>query len=505
MLHCCRLQRCDRTDLADQAGSGTTHSRKRSSGIYVHIAGDPGSTASLNNFPYETWVSVSVTGDIVFTSEMPAPGVGANYQFPGRAVGPTGIYDSRNDTPWALNLSVMGAIWNNGNFGLCGGTAHVDTALISGGLVTVRRGQMLFQYSYDCDPRGFMTCHTIPSGQSQTINLKAIPVSLKASSDVRAVNFATTTTDIRFKAFPSPATLFVENGTRDVKLTTTFWQWIGADLTRAQVSQGTCAYPSGPATSRTCLFHPLESGRMVVKAYLGGYEQASSVSVQCLMPLTDPYLNDSTNDFQFRTTLLDALAMSNPDSAPGLGATAQHAGFRHEESGIIWHLPDNTYTFTHTIDSAATECHSNALAERAPGATYPPQPVPGAYPVSIYHTHPEKPGDPVYGCSGIDPNHPMWSQYPGDSLPVQHAGNFSKAGGGSGAHLFPADTTGDWPIVEKYATSMYVIQKDGTVWRLDPGLGFPKKNNPNHWSAFGTGYDGNHPAGKCTWAKPYKA
>jgi hypothetical protein len=58
--------------------------------------------------------------------------------------------------------------------------------------------------------------------------------------------------------------------------------------------------------------------------------------------MPDQFLNDSTNDFQFRATLLDALALSNPDSLPGVGATAQHAGFRHEEAGIIWHMPDGS-------------------------------------------------------------------------------------------------------------------------------------------------------------------
>lgn len=50
---------------------------------------------------------------------------------------------------------------------------------------------------------------------------------------------------------------------------------------------------------------------------------------------------------------------------------------------------------------------------------------------------------------------------------------------------------------------VYVLQKDGTAWRLDPNYPLPKKNNPNHWSAFGKAYDSSHPAGRCTWVKKF--
>jgi len=109
----------------------------------------------LYNFPYETCVTLEVTGTVAFTSLAPAPGASPHYQYPGRSdVTATGIYDGRQDTGCAMNLTIIGAVFNCGNFGACGATQQINTSKIVGASVKVRRGPVPKQNSLDCDPFG---------------------------------------------------------------------------------------------------------------------------------------------------------------------------------------------------------------------------------------------------------------------------------------------------------------------------------------------------------------
>jgi hypothetical protein len=57
------------------------------------------------------------------------------------------------------------------------------------------------------------------------------------------------------------------------------------------------------------------------------------------------------------------------------------------------------------------------------------------------------------------------------------------------------DTKGDWPTADQLGAQVYILEKNGTAWRLDPNFHGDKKNNPNHWNVH---------AGKCSWVKKYK-
>ena len=86
----------------------------------------------------------------------------------------------------------------------------------------------------------------------------------------------------------------------------------------------------------------------------------------------------------------------------------------------------------------------------------------GATPVGEYHTHMSKHLEPLTGCRG---------QKPGE---IRKADRKQRTGGGSDA---------DWDYATVRQESMYVIDYDYKVWRLDPNTpeGSPRRNNPNRW------------------------
>ncbi len=112
---------------------------------------------------------------------------------------------------------------------------------------------------------------------------------------------------------------------------------------------------------------------------------------------------------------------------------------------------------------------------------------PNATAAALFHTHPNKKGDLVYGCAS-GPEGQKYSQYPGDGLRPRRAEDKAAKGGGSPA---------DW----RYARSgydsttgikVYSIDADGRVWRLDPQLSVTDEepslvSNPNNFRAFGSG------------------
>jgi hypothetical protein len=184
-------------------------------------------------------------------------------------------------------------------------------------------------------------------------------------------------------------------------------------------------FPDYPAT-------PGESKRFVM-----------DYSVPC-PPTGDPALNDPA----VRAELKNELSLSRPDWATGAG--------RKERRGFIFRRDDGTHFLEPLADPNATMCETGI-------AGLPPVPViPGATFVGEYHTHPSKHRELLTGCRG---------QKPGE---VRRANRKARTGGGSDS---------DWNYATVRGQSMYVIDYDYKVWRLDANTleGSPRRNNPNRW------------------------
>lgn len=161
-----------------------------------------------------------------------------------------------------------------------------------------------------------------------------------------------------------------------------------------------------------------------------------------------------------RDSLIAVLNRSNPNAPPGTGA-------KLERGGIVWQLPTGGFLLTEISDppfASATECHySLSAAGIAP-------PVPGAYGVAVFHTHPHSTNEEVFACTSA-PGQPKFKQYVG--------------GPGVSAYAMPDENGGgsdaDWASTNNGFPS-YVINKDGRLYRLDPGTpAATRKSNPNKW------------------------
>lgn len=176
------------------------------------------------------------------------------------------------------------------------------------------------------------------------------------------------------------------------------------------------------------------------------------LSVHFSPPNCPPSGDAVLDDAAVRHGIRDELAASNPDAAPG-------SGLKAERGGIIWQRRDGSLFTQDITDPGATECHW-----QLPGPPTPPEP--GAVGIGKFHTHPESNQEPTYGCKG------NFAQTPGDHKLVPHAAP-DQNGGGSDA---------DWASGTSDGYPMYVINKDGRVYRLDPNT--PKnqyQNNPHRW------------------------
>lgn len=153
------------------------------------------------------------------------------------------------------------------------------------------------------------------------------------------------------------------------------------------------------------------------------------------------------DDGAVRTGLLNELALSRPN-ADGSG--------RKERRGFIYHRDDGSYFLQPLNDPNASMCGTGII-----GLPTPPV-IPGATFVGEYHTHPSKHRELLTGCPGQKPNE------------VWRANRKARTGGGSDA---------DWDYATFRQKSMYVIDYDRHVWRLDANTISPsaRKSNPNHW------------------------
>lgn len=469
----------------------------------VNIDAAPGASAALHSFPYWTWVTLEASGTVSFTSLPPTPNASAYYQYPGRALTANGMYDGRVDTnpKCALQLYTYNPAYTATYFsdsGACGGNVKVDTAEIIGAW-SVKRGVAPFQYGYDCDRNGLATCHSIDPG-GQSVRLRPVPVTLQPLKATKGTLDPSHPASIQFTNWFTPDSITVNGSKTAHPWRTTLWQWIGVDSTRDPIisPRAGCAAsaPSGP-TSLVCNYAPLESGRMLTKVFVGGWEQTSTITVQCLVTPGDSILNDTTDNFALRKALFDALAKSNADSAAGIGATAAHRGFRHEEGGRIFQwthgVNSGKYFFVPVDDPNATECHVDVrLGEEE-------NPILGATVVGHYHIHVATPPDSLYGCLP-SPDGKKYSQYPGDGLRPYYAPASDTPSDNYG---FGGGSVNDWVLALYPAPghAEYVMWKDGTVYRLSRRV--DPSSNTDHWSAFGAARDATKPAGKCTWPKTF--
>jgi hypothetical protein len=108
--------------------------------------------------------------------------------------------------------------------------------------------------------------------------------------------------------------------------------------------------------------------------------------------------------------------------------------------------------------------------------------------VAHFHTHVTEYNAVVFGCP--DEGKQRFAMSPADTLPTAHPrkpykrSRIGTNGGGSDA---------DWNFADIVNLPVYVVQKGGMVWRLDPGVDSANRpNNQNHWQALG---------GRCQWVK----
>jgi hypothetical protein len=404
-----------------------------------------------NNYLYDTWIVVRPNGPMFYLEAYaPAKPVTGYY-------GATGAAGGRNGCD--LNSIVsFGQVYTG--FGNCGGGG------VGGNDTTVARGQgFIKQGSFpldfaapdlsDCPPHTSGTCHQLEL-VDRTFTVWPIPVTMKQVKAVpRTVNFNSMPNgyvDVAFTTGANPDSLVIHGGKVAMPISTTHWVYRAGDGT---LDGNMC--PGGYPIV-TCIPHLHKAGRMVVDAFTGGWEQSSTVTVQCLTNPADSILNDTTNDFQVRSALLKMLDSAHPEVPPGFGYdSVKGRGLMHEITGNIWKLPNGGGYMLVPFDSSKnTECvsyHDSAA----------PPPVPNAVRVGRAHTHQNPWNKPVYGCETKVTNNGrdsiQFSKFPGDTANgkrpyIKNRKDFEKGGSGQ-----------DWlsMMFDLPPKTNYVIDADGTV------------------------------------------
>lgn len=173
----------------------------------------------------------------------------------------------------------------------------------------------------------------------------------------------------------------------------------------------------------------------------------------------DPVLDDPA----VRTQIKELMAKSNPDSST-------HSMKRQERGGAVYRHVDSLGVVSHYIsesmDAIMTPCSWKL-------GSAPPRHWSDSA-VAYIHTHPNMPGDSLFGC----PN-PNVRTSPSDNNPYHvqaFAGDEKATGGGSDA---------DWNIAYKSSErlAVYVVAKQGTVAKLPPGVksAAARRANKNIW------------------------
>lgn len=148
-----------------------------------------------------------------------------------------------------------------------------------------------------------------------SFTVSVIPVTIRPVKAVpRTAPFSSVAyQQVTFTTGANPDSITIGAARLPMPITTTSWVYTAGDGT---LDGNMCA---GGFPTVTCYPYLHKAGRMVVKAFVGGWEQSSSITVQCKMGPDDSTLNDSTSDFSVRSAMLAALDTSNVDSLPGAG------------------------------------------------------------------------------------------------------------------------------------------------------------------------------------------
>jgi hypothetical protein len=416
-----------------------------------------------------------------------------------QSVGVTGLVDKRTPGECVLHVGMMD---NLPAFGPCGSPGKVDTLLFKK-LATPRaiRGPLPKSGYYECAANS-TDCHWTSLADSSLIVEQPIPVSLNklATTKHTAIFPYTATTPIRFTASRSPDSVRAGSGKFPHPIAITFWQWIGADSTRRA---STCPFSPPPAVLY-CDFKPLEAGRMIVKAYTGGWEQTNSVTVQCLVSDGDSALNDYGSDYRVRQELLDLLKKGNADSSVTAGWNASNPrGWRRETAMVIWRLANGGAFYTVPVDDPnATQCGMQI----PPSMTDPNNPpVPGATLYATAHAHVDTANEEKFCKSPmlIDGRWVNVPEQPSEALDPTKERIF---------HVLDDSVSGaspsDWQTMLATGVPMFIISKNGFAYKIETLEVLPWTHEPKFrvYRAF----DGKTSAPmtdeekRCSWVPKYR-
>jgi hypothetical protein len=444
--------------------------------------GWPPTQFHIAQFPYDTWVTLESPGTVVINAKPKLSSYTGAYVDSGTAAGANGVSAVN---VCALNFTVQDGYGTLPNFGNCGSPLKVDT-ILSKGLQTpwIVRGPLPSDDINECSTTSSV-CHWLNQGDFSTVRERPIPVSLNKLKASKHTSTFVTPETIRFTATKTLDNIFVQGAWNQVTMAITLWQWIGADSTRNPTPPWTSPCHSAQLTA--CDYTAYESGRMIVKAFVGGWEQTNSVTVQCLTSPLDSILNDSTNDFQVRSALRQMLDSSHPEVAPGFGYDpVKGRGLMHEIAGNIWKLPDGGgYMLVPGDSDKNTECVSYVDSAAPP-------PVPRATLVGRAHTHPSPWNGPVYGCPTKYLNNGRdsipFSKFPGDTANGKRP--FMK----NRKDMVKGASTLDWLsfIFDLPPKQDYVIDSDGTAAEMSYYT-MANGGRIHNWAP--------STAGKCTWVK----
>ena len=464
------------------------------------LSSSPGGGVALSQYAYDTWVTLLASGAISLTALPAIPGA-SPYYVPGGPVGVTGKIDYHPSAHCVLPISLSDGYGALPSWGACEDPGKTDTVLFRKLQAPVaKRGQLPVKHLYDCSNTS-NECHSINLQEFSTIVEQPISVVLnKLSADKRTSTFVTPP-EVVFTASRTPSSLTVGGTVVSHPISITLWQWIGADSTRRAVT-GYCNFPSA---NLLCTFSPKESGRMLVKAFTGGWEQTNHVTVQCLVSDGDSALNDSASDFRLRGELLELLELGHADSAPEAGWDASNPrGWRREAASVTWRLANGGAFLTIPVDDP----HADACYIRIPLSVRDNNnpPVPGATVYSVNHSHPNRLNDPLY-CKGdieVNGRRRLIKEEPADSTDPTRLQAYAPA-----QDSVNAGSDADWSGVFSHNRPEFIVSKNGFVYKLETldirfWLDEPKQRV---YRAFkGEDPDTRTPQERvCTWVKKYKA
>jgi hypothetical protein len=373
-------------------------------------------------------------------------------------------------------------------FGQCGTGAVWDTVLAQG-QGFIRQGGFPLDYTSvdnsDCPPHTTGTCHvqeltdisfTVWPYPALMVPVTASPATVPFSS----VQYQ----QVLFRTAPNPPTVVIGGVTHADTMIVTSWVYTAAD---GSLDGNMC---TGGYPALTCSPYLHKSGRMVVRAFVGGWEQTSTISVQCAVTPADSVLNDTTTDFMARDSILSMFDRANADSGSSAGFGMSHPGWlgdgwQHETGVDVWKLPAGAGTAIDTI----TPTYSDACTLVGD----PTPPVPGATLIGDFHVHQAAADSPVY-CSGYFPRRS------GKRTPF--ARNPTEAAQGRPVGYMVPDTTpadrGDRTAANRLHVPEYVLTHDGWLLKISP-VANDSLPNPQTWYRV---LGGTAQQQKCSWLAP---